>query len=56
MYMLPLQFLILTVSGWVNRNQQDLVAYLQEENRVLREHLGDRRIRFTDTQRCRLAM
>jgi putative transposase len=56
MNMLPLQFAILTISGWVNRNQQDLIAYLQEENRVLREHLGDRRIQFTDTQRCRLAM
>jgi putative transposase len=53
---LPLQFLILTVAGWVNRNQQDVIDYLREENRVLREHLGDRRIRFTDTQRQHLAL
>jgi hypothetical protein len=32
-----------------------VVAYLQEENRVLREQLGGRRLRFTDAQRRRLA-
>jgi hypothetical protein len=31
------------------------LEYLREENRVLREQLGDRRIRFTDEQRIRLA-
>jgi putative transposase len=30
--------------------------YLREENRVLREQLGDRRLRFTDDQRGRLAV
>ena len=35
-----LQFLVLTFTGWVNRHQDDLIAYLREENRVLREHLG----------------
>ena len=34
------QFLVLTFAGWVNRHQDDLIAYLREENRVLREHLG----------------
>ena len=52
---LPLQFLILTVAGWVNRGQQDVIEYLQEENRILRENVGNRRLRFTDTQRRRLA-
>jgi hypothetical protein len=52
---LPLQFLILTIAGWVNRGQQDVIEYLREENRSLREHLGDRRPRFTDAQRRRLA-
>ena len=52
---LPLQFLILTVAGWVNRQQQDVIEYLQEENRILREHVGDRRLQFTDAQRWRLA-
>ena len=52
---LPLQFLILTVAGWVNRSQQDVIAYLREENRVLREQVGGRRLRFTDVQRRCLA-
>ncbi len=30
------QFLLLVVAGWVNRQQQDVIDYLQEENRVLR--------------------
>jgi transposase InsO family protein len=51
----PLHFVILTVAGWVNRSQQDVIEYLQEENRVLREHLDGRTLRFTDSQRRRLA-
>ncbi len=38
-------------AGWVNRSQQDAIEYLKEENRVLREQLGARRLRFTDDQR-----
>ena len=53
---LPLQFLILTVAGWVNRNQQDVIDYLRKEKRILREHVADRRIRFSDSQRLRLAL
>ena len=53
---LPLQFLMLTFAGWVNRHQQDVIEYLQEENRALREQLGGQRLRFTDRQRCRLAV
>ena len=51
----PLQFLLLVFAGWVNRRQVDILEYLQEENRVLREQLGDRRLRFSDAQRRRLA-
>ncbi len=49
------QFLALTFAGWVSRSQQDAIEYLKEENRVLREQLGERRIRFTNDQRRRLA-
>ena len=35
-----LEFLVLTFAGWVNRHQDDLIAYLREESRVLREQLG----------------
>jgi putative transposase len=52
---LQLAFLMLIFAGWVNRSQQDVIDYLQEENRVLREQLGGRRLLFTDAQRRRLA-
>lgn len=52
---LPLQFLILIVAGWVSRQQQELIEYLQEENRVLHEQLGAKRIQFSDAQRRRRA-
>ena len=29
------QFLLLVLAGWVNRQQQDVIDYQQEENRVL---------------------
>jgi hypothetical protein len=32
-----------------------LIDYLREENRVLREQVGGKRLRFTDDQRRRLA-
>lgn len=34
-----LQFLILTAAGWLNRQQEDAIEYLREENQVLREQL-----------------
>jgi transposase InsO family protein len=52
---LPIQFLMLIFAGWVNRHQQDVIEYLQEENRALREQLGGKRLRFSDQQRRRLA-
>ena len=51
-----LQFLVLPFAGWVTRHQDDLIASLREENRVLREHLGPRPLRLTDAQRRRLAV
>jgi hypothetical protein len=51
----PWQFLVLLVAGWVNRHQLEVIDYLREENRVLREQLGSRRPRFTVDQRRRLA-
>jgi putative transposase len=52
---LPLQFLVVLLAGWLCRHQQEAIEYLQEENRVLREQLGGKRLRFTDAQRRRLA-
>ncbi len=48
-------FVLLTVCGWVNRRQLVAIAYLREENRVLREQLGAKRPKLTDLQRRRLA-
>src|SRR5664279_1046736 len=52
---LYLQFLLFTFAGWVNRHQQAVIEYLQAENQALREQLGNKRIRWTDVQRRRLA-
>jgi transposase InsO family protein len=51
----PLQVLLVTLAGWVNRHQQHVIEYLVEENRVLKEQVKGRRLRFTDDQRRRLA-
>src|SRR5438876_999131 len=51
----PVSFLVVSLAGWMNQHQQHVVHYLIEENRVLREQIGNRRIRFSDGQRRRLA-
>src|SRR2546428_6946792 len=50
-----LHVLIAMIAGWVQRHQQQVIAYLQEENRVLKAQRGGRRLRLTDTERRRLA-
>ena len=42
------QFLLLVLAGWVNRQQQDVIDYLREENRVLRGGLRGKRLRLSD--------
>jgi len=51
----PLHFVLVALAGWINQQQRDVIDYLQEENRVLREQIGARRLRFTDDQRRRLS-
>jgi hypothetical protein len=51
----PIRFVLIAVAGWMNQRQLQMIEYLREENRVLREQLGDRRLRLTDNQRRRLA-
>jgi transposase InsO family protein len=43
------------MAGWMNQHQQQVIEYLIEENRVFREQIGNRRLRFSDNQRRRLA-
>ena len=34
--------------------QQDMIAYLQEENHILREKLGKKQLILNESQKCRL--
>ena len=52
----PFHLLVITVAGWLNRQQQVVIDYLIEENRVLKEQVEGQRLRFTDEQRMRLAV
>jgi putative transposase len=50
-----LHVLIAMLAGWIQGYQQQVIAYLQKENRVLKGKLGHQRLRLTDTERRRLA-
>lgn len=52
----PWQLLSVIVAGVLSEQQQRVIEYLREENRILREQLGGKRIRLTDTQRRWLAV
>ena len=52
----PFRLLLISLAGWLNQRQQEALDHLQEENRVLREQLGGKRLRFSDDQRRRLAV
>jgi hypothetical protein len=47
---LPFRFLLMTLAAWTNRSQQDVIEYLQEVNRDLREHFGGKRLHFTEEE------
>jgi putative transposase len=52
----PLRSLLLMmVSGWAHRHQLVVIEFLQAENRLLKERLRGKRIRFTDAERALLA-
>jgi putative transposase len=51
-----LRMLLLIVTGWLDRREREMLAYLIEENRVLRRRqMGGRRLRLTDNDRRKLA-
>ena len=50
-----LSFLLMIAAGWVHRHQLIVIELLQAENRLLKERLRGRRIRFTDAERVLLA-
>jgi hypothetical protein len=45
----PFRFMLIAVAGWMNQRQLRVIAYLREENRVLREQLGGRPCASTTT-------
>ena len=50
-----LQMVLLVLTSWLDRREREAIAYLVEENRLLRRQLGNRRPRLTDDDRRRLA-
>jgi len=51
-----LQMLLMVVTGWLDRREREVLAYLIEENRLLRRQVGGRRLHLTDDDRRRLAV
>ncbi len=51
----PLPMLLVMLAGWLNEEHRAVIGSLKEENRVLRELHGKKRLRFNDEQRRRLA-
>lgn len=49
-----LTFLLMVVSGWVHRQQLIVIEYLLAEDRLLKDRLRGKRIRFTDAERALL--
>ena len=49
----PMGTLRVMLAGWINRHQQDVIEYLKEENKILREKLGTKRIVLNDGQSFR---
>ena len=47
----PWQILVAALAGWMGRQQDAVIEYLREENRVLKQQLGKKRLRLTDDQR-----
>ncbi len=49
------KLILVSLVSWMNRQQQHVIEYLEEEVRILMEQQGSRRPKFTDEQRRRLA-
>jgi hypothetical protein len=56
----PMTMLLMMIAGWMNREQQHMIEYLREENKILRDELskasGKKRITLNVSQRRRLAI
>ena len=54
--MSPFQLFVTALCSWIVREQDGVIAFLREENRVLRAHLRGRRLQLSDEERRRLAV
>ena len=50
------RLLFFALAAWLHQRDADAIAYLLEENRTLRAHIGHSPLRFNDDQRRRLAV
>ena len=48
----PLQILIASLAGWMNRRQAEVLEYLIEEKRVLKEQLKRKALRLHGASRA----
>jgi hypothetical protein len=53
---IPSHMLLAALLAWLDREQRNVIAFLREENRVLRSQLCQHRLRLDDEQRQRLAV
>ena len=53
--MFPLELLVTALCGWLRHEQNNIIAFLREENRVLKARLEGQRLRLDDSERRRLA-
>ena len=52
----PFHLLVVSLAGWLHQEQPRILQHLLVENAVLRQQLGEKRIRLTDHQRRLLAI
>jgi hypothetical protein len=52
----PFQWFVAALCSWILREQDDVIAFLREENRVLRAHLRGRHLHLSDEERRGLAV
>jgi putative transposase len=52
---MPFPWFVAVLCRWMHREQNDLIAFLHAENRVLKAQLRGRRLRLSDDERRRLA-
>ena len=49
------RMVLMVLTGWLDRRERPAIAYLIEENRLLRRQLGGGRLGLTNDDRRRLA-